>query len=387
MNGFVGDLPVEDWKTLLRWRLAHTRARFMSKPFVTENFNFNKVLTGQEEQLPRWKKCTSNTDQALGEALGQEYVKRMFTPAAKARAQTIVNNMVSVLGDQIKQLEWMGPDTKREASLKLESFKRKIGYPDKWIDYSSLDVLQGQYLEDQRRIEQFGNAREWKKVGKPVDKSEWGMSPPTVNAYYNPSWNEIVFPAGILLPPFFDPNADDAVNYGAMGAVIGHEMTHGFDDQGRQFDSKGNLRDWWTADDAAKYKVEADKVVKQFDDYTIVDTATHVNGKLTLGENIADLGGLKVAYIAMRRALAKNGRPGPIDGFTPEQRFFLGWAQVWRTLQRDESAKTQVASDEHSPAIWRVNGPLSNMDEFKAAWGCKEGDKMVRPAASRARIW
>ena len=387
MNGFVGDIPVEDWKTLMRWRLVHTRARFMSKPFVAENFNFNKVLTGQEEQLPRWKKCTSNTDQALGEALGQEYVKRMFTPAAKARAKAIVDNMVSVLGDQIKQLEWMGPETKREASLKLESFKRKIGYPDKWIDYSTLDVLQGQYLEDQRHIEQFSNAREWKKVGKPVDKSEWGMSPPTVNAYYNPSWNEIVFPAGILLPPFFDPNADDAVNYGAMGAVIGHEMTHGFDDQGRQFDSKGNLRDWWTAEDAAKYKTEADKVVKQFDEYTVVDTATHVNGKLTLGENIADLGGLKVAYIAMERALAKNGRPGPIDGFTPEQRFFLGWAQVWRTLQRDESTKTQVASDEHSPAIWRVNGPLSNMDEFKAAWGCKEGDKMVRPAALRARIW
>ena len=387
MNGFVGDLPIEDWKTLMRWRLVHTRARFMSKPFVTENFNFNRVLTGQEAQLPRWKKCTSNTDNALGEALGQEYVKRMFTPAAKARAKAIVDNMVLVLGDQIKTLEWMGPDTKKEASAKLESFKRKIGYPDKWIDYSSLDVLQGQYLEDQRRIEQFSLAREWKKVGKPVDKTEWGMSPPTVNAYYNPSWNEIVFPAGILLPPFFDPNADDAVNYGAMGAVIGHEMTHGFDDQGRQFDSKGNLRDWWTAEDAAKYKTEADKVVKQFDAYTIVDSVTHVNGKLTLGENIADLGGLKVAYIAMERALAKNGRPGLIDGFTPEQRFFLGWAQVWRTLQRDESAKVQVASDEHSPAIWRVNGPLSNMDEFKQAWGCKDGDRMVRPAALRARIW
>jgi putative endopeptidase len=387
MNGFVGAMPVEDWKTLLRWRLVHTRARFMPNRFVTENFNFNKTLTGQQEQLARWKKCTSNTDGALGEALGQEYVQRTFTPAAKARARAIVDNMVAVLGDQIGQLEWMGPDTKKEALVKLQSFKRKIGYPDKWIDYSALTIATGQYLEDQRRVEQFSNAREWKKVGKPVDKSEWGMSPPTVNAYYNPSWNEIVFPAGILLPPFFDPNADDAVNYGAMGAVIGHEMTHGFDDQGRQFDSKGNLRDWWTADDAAKYNAEAKKVVDQFDAYTIVDTATHVNGKLTLGENIADLGGLKVAYIALQRSLTKTGRPGPIDGFTPEQRFFLGWAQVWRTLQRDESAKVQVASDEHSPAIWRVNGPLSNMTEFKTAWGCKAGDRMVRPDALKARIW
>jgi putative endopeptidase len=359
----------------------------MPQRFLDENFEFNKLLTGQQEQVSRWKKCTGNTDQALGEALGGEYVQRMFTPAAKARAKNIVDNMVAVLGDRIQQLEWMGPATKKEAMLKLNSFQRKIGYPDKWLDYSALSINTGQYLESQRRIEQFGTARAWKKVGKPVDKSEWGMSPPTVNAYYNPSWNEIVFPAGILLPPFFDPNADDAVNYGAMGAVIGHEMTHGFDDQGRQFDSKGNLRDWWTAADAAKYKAEADKVVEQFDAYTVVDSATHVNGKLTLGENIADLGGLKVANEAMQKALAKNGRPGLLDGFTPEQRFFLGWAQAWRSLQRDEGLKVQVASDPHSPSRWRVNGPLSNMPEFHAAFGCKDGDRMVRPAASRARIW
>jgi putative endopeptidase len=387
MNGFVADTPVEDWKTLLRWRFVHARARFMPKRFVDENFNFNRMLTGQQAQVERWKKCTGNTDQALGEALGGEYVQRMFTPAAKARAKAIVDNMVAVLGERIQQLEWMEPATKQEAMLKLQSFQRKIGYPDKWIDYSALDVDMGRYLENQRRTEQFQTARSWKKVGKPVDKSEWGMSPPTVNAYYNPSWNEIVFPAGILLPPFFDPNADDAVNYGAMGAVIGHEMTHGFDDQGRQFDSKGNLRDWWTPGDAARYKAEADKVVQQFDAYTVVDSATHVNGKLTLGENIADLGGLKVAYEAMQKALAKNGRPGLIDGFTPEQRFFLGWAQAWRTLQRDEGLKVQVASDPHSPAKWRVNGPLSNMPEFHAAFACKDGDKMVRPVASRARIW
>ena len=387
MNGFVADMPVEDWKTLLRWRLVHTRARFMPKRFVEENFTFNRMLYGQQTQVDRWKKCTGNTDQALGEALGTEYVSRAFSPAAKARAQGIVNSMVTVLGERIQQLEWMEPDTKKEAMLKLNSFQRKIGYPDKWIDYSTLNINMGQYLESQRRTEQFNNARNWKKVGKPVDKSEWGMSPPTVNAYYNPSWNEIVFPAGILLPPFFDPNADDAVNYGAMGAIIGHEMTHGFDDQGRQLDSKGNLLDWWTAADAAKYKAEADKVVEQFDAYTVVDSATHVNGKLTLGENIADLGGLKIAYIALQKQLAKNGRPANIDGFTPEQRFFLGWAQVWRQLQRDEGMRSRIMTDPHSPGVWRVNGPLSNMPEFHAAFGCKAGDKMVRPEASRARIW
>lgn len=387
MNGFVGDMPVEDWKTLLRWRLVKSRARFMPKRFNDEHFAFNKMLTGQQEQVARWKKCTGNTDQALGEALGEEYVKRMFTPAAKARALGMVNNMVAVLGERIQQLEWMEPATKTEAMLKLRSFAKKIGYPDKWTDFSALNINTGQYLESQRRTEQFQSARNWAKIGKRVDKSEWGMSPPTVNAYYNPSWNEIVFPAGILLPPFFDANADDAVNYGAMGAIIGHEMTHGFDDQGRQFDSKGNLRDWWTAADAAKYKTEADKVVEQFNAYTVVDSSTHVNGKLTLGENIADLGGLKIAYLALQKDLARKGRPAPIDGFTPEQRFFLGWAQAWRTLQRDEGLKVQVASDPHSPAKWRVNGPLSNMPEFHAAFGCKAGDKMVRPESLRARIW
>jgi putative endopeptidase len=387
MNGFFEEFPVDDWKTLLRWRLVHARARFMPKRFVDENFKFNSMLYGATAQVERWKKCTQNTDGALGEALGTEYVQRAFTPAAKTRAQNIVNSMLAVLGDRIQTLEWMEPATKTEATAKLKSFQKKIGYPDKWIDYSALNVEQGQYLESQRRTEQFNNARNWKKVGKPVDKSEWGMSPPTVNAYYNPSWNEIVFPAGILLPPFFDASADDAVNYGAMGAIIGHEITHGFDDQGRQFDAKGNLRDWWTPSDAAKYKEQADKVVEQFNAYTVVDSTTHVNGKLTLGENIADLGGLKIAYEAMQKSFAKNGRPANIDGWTPEQRFFLSYAQAWRTLQRDEGAKMQVASDPHSPAKWRVNGPLSNMPEFHAAFGCKADDKMVRPEALRARIW
>jgi putative endopeptidase len=387
MNGFFDEFSVGEWKTLLRWRLAQTRARFLSKPFTDQYFQFNAMIYGLQSQDPRWKKCTQNTDGALGEALGTEYVQRAFTPAAKQRAQNIVNSMLVVLGDRIQQLEWMEPATKTEAMAKLKSFQKKIGYPDKWIDYSTLNFGQGEYLEAQRKTEQFNAARGWKQVGKPVDKGQWVMSPPTVNAYYNPSWNEIVFPAGILLPPFFDPNADDAVNYGAMGAVIGHEITHGFDDQGRQFDSKGNLRDWWTPADAAKYKAEADKVVEQFDAYTVVDSATHVNGRLTLGENIADLGGLKIAYEAMEKQLAKTGRPANIDGFTPEQRFFLGYAQVWRALTRDEYAKTMIASDPHSPAKWRVNGPLSNMPEFHAAFGCKAGDPMVRPENLRARIW
>jgi putative endopeptidase len=387
MNGFVADLPLDDWKTLLRWRLARAHASYLPKRFRDENFSFNKLLTGQQEQLPRWQSCTRRTDQALGEALGQEYVKKAFSPEAKARAKAIVDNMVAVLRDRIQELEWMGPATKQQALGKLNSFTRKIGYPDKWQDYSALNPTPGEYLENARRMSAYNTARGWSKVGKPVDKTEWGMSPPTVNAYYNPSWNEIVFPAGILLPPFFDPNADDAVNYGAMGAVIGHEMTHGFDDQGRQYDASGNLRDWWTKDDADKFNAEAQKVVAQFDRYTVVDTATHVNGKLTLGENIADLGGLKIAYAAMQRALKEKGRPGPIDGFTPEQRFFLGWAQVWRSLDRPEFLRYLVQSDEHSPAQWRVNGPLSNMAEFKAAWGCKDGDKMVRADALKARIW
>ena len=387
MDGFVTTIPVADWKTLLRWRLVHEKAAALPKRFADENFAFNKLFSGQKEQLPRWKRCTSATTGVLGEAVGQEYVKRTFTPEAKARAKAIVDNMVSVLHDQIAQLPWMGDSTKAQALVKLDAFTRKIGYPDKWRDYSALQVKPGEYADNQRRASAWSIARNWAKVGKPVDRSEWGMTPDMVNAYYNPIWNEIVFPAGILQPPFYDPKADDAVNYGAMGAVIGHEMTHGFDDQGRRFDAHGNLRDWWTPADAEKYTAQAQLVVNQFDGYTVVDSSTHVNGKLTLGENIGDLGGLKIAYTAMEKALAKDGRPGLIDGFTPEQRFFLGWAQVWRTLQRPEAAKAQVHTDPHSPAQWRVNGPLSNMPEFKAAWGCKDGDAMVRAENLRAHIW
>jgi putative endopeptidase len=386
MNKMFSTIPVADWKVYLRWRLVHTSAPALSTPIVKENFTYDKVFSGATEMLPRWKRCLNSSDDRLGELLGQEYVKTNFTPEAKARALKIVMNLVNELHDRIQHLDWMSAPTKTQALAKLAAFTKKIGFPDKWKDYTTLRVSAGQYLQNVRASDQWAAARDWNKIGKPVDRGEWGMTPPTVNAYYNPQLNEIVFPAGILQPPFYNPDWDDAVNYGAMGAVIGHEMTHGFDDQGRQFDKDGNLKDWWAKEDATKYTVQAKKVVKQFDSYTVLDSATHVNGKLTLGENIADFGGLTVAYAAMERAIGSGPHP-KIDGFTPEQRFFLGWAQVWRQLYRPQSLRTQVNSNEHAPSMWRVNGPLSNMPEFKAAWGCKDGDPMVRPAALRARIW
>ena len=382
----LSTLPLADWKTLLRWRLVNIAAPSLSTPFVNQNFEFAKLFTGATEILPRWKRCVASTDASLGELLGQDYVARKFTPEAKSRAVAIVDNLVRELRSRIEQLTWMGPETKAQALVKLDAFNRKIGYPDKWRDYSRLQIGGSGYYANVIAARQWAAARDWAKIGKPTDRTEWGMTPPTVNAYENPLLNEIVFPAGILQPPFYDPNADDAVNYGAMGVVIGHEMSHAFDDQGRQYDKFGNLRDWWTKEDAARYDAEGQKIVKQFDAYTVLDTATHVQGKLTLGENIADFGGLTVAFAAMKRALAVHPQP-VIDGFTPEQRFFLGYAQVWRELDRPEFLRYLVSSNPHSPAEWRANGPLSNMPEFKAAWGCKEGDPMVRPAASRPRIW
>jgi putative endopeptidase len=386
VDRMLTSIPVADWRTFLRWRLVHAAAAALSTPFVQEDFAFDRVFSGATEMLPRWKRCASSTDDRLGELLGQEYVKRYFPPAAKARAVQIVNTLVNALHQRIEKLDWMSPATRTQALAKLGAITRKIGFPDKWKDYSTLTIMPGLYLANARAADLWAAARDWAKIGKPVDRTEWGMTPPTVNAYYNPQFNEIVFPAGILQPPFYDPQADDAVNYGAMGAVIGHEMTHGFDDEGRQFDKDGNLRDWWTKDDAAKFKAQADKVVKQFNAYTVLDGSVHVNGELTLGENIADFGGLTVAYAAMEQALGSSPRT-KIDGFTPEQRFFLAWAQVWREVDRPAALRTQVNSNEHAPSKWRVNGPLSNMPEFKAAWGCKDGDAMVRPAALRPRIW
>jgi putative endopeptidase len=387
LDTLVATAPLEDWKAYLRWRAASAASPSLSSPFVNQGFSWQQNLTGAKELRPRWKRCAGATNAVLGEAVGEVYVSRTFTPAAKARALAMVNNLRDALRERIGQLGWMSDTTKRQALVKLDAFTRKIGYPDKWRDYSALQVKPGAFAENLLAANRWNTAREWAKLGKPVDRTEWGMTPPTVNAYYSPTLNEIVFPAGILQPPFYDPNADDAVNYGGMGAVIGHEMTHGFDDQGRQFDAAGNLRDWWTAQDAAAYKARAQLVSDQFDRYTIIDSATHVNGKLTLGENIADLGGLTIAYAAFQKSLAGKPRPAKIDGFTPEQRFFLSWAQVWRESSRPEAARVQVNTNPHAPARWRVNGPLSNMPEFARAFSCAPGDPMVRGDSLRAQIW
>ena len=386
VDTMVATVPLDDWKTLLRWRAVHSAAPSLSSAFVNENFQFDRTFSGATEQLARWRRCVSSTDRRLGELLGQEYVKRTFPPEAKARAVKIVDNLVREFRVRINAAAWMSAPTKQAALVKLDAFTRKIGYPDHWLDYSKVVVTPDNYMANVVSAGQWASQRDWAKIGKATVRTEWTMTPPTVNAYENPLLNEIVFPAGILQPPFFDPKADDGVNYGAMGAVIGHEMGHAFDDQGRQYDEAGNLRDWWTREDATLYTTEADKIVRQFNGYTVVDTATHVNGKLTLGENIGDFGGLTIAYSALERAL--EGKPRPkIDGFTPEQRFFLGWAQVWREVARPESMRFLVNSDPHAPSAWRVNGPLSNMPEFRAAWGCKDGDPMVRAAAMRPRIW
>jgi putative endopeptidase len=335
--------------------------------------------------LPRWKRCVAATDGDLGDLLGREYVRERFTPQARERALAMVKRLEAALGERIGALAWMSDTTQRAARVKLDAFAEKIGYPDKWKDYAGIAIGRTSWLDNRRAATRWEIARDLAKIGKPVDKHEWAMSPPTVNAYYSSAFNSINFPAGILQPPFYDPGWDDALNYGAIGAVIGHEMTHGFDDRGRQFDADGNMRDWWTAADANRYKERANKVSEQFDGYTVLDSV-RLNGRVTLGENIADLGGLAVAYAAFQKATAGQPRVQR-DGLWPEQRFFLAWARVWRTLDTPEQLRTQVETDPHSPAQWRVNGPLSNLDEFAKAFGCRDGDPMVRRAEARARIW
>jgi len=379
-------VSVDTWKAYLRWHATSGAMGSLSSPFRKEAFRWQQITSGVQQPEARLKQCASATNAALGEAVGEDWVKRNFSPAAKARAAKMVDNLVSALRDRIRQLDWMSDPTKQQAVAKLDAFLRKIAYPDKWRDYSTLAIKPGSYVENQRAVAEWNAARSWARVGKAPDRTEWSMTPPTVNASYSSSLNQIQFPAGILQPPFFDPNADDAVNYGAIGAVIGHEMTHGFDDSGRQFDANGILRDWWTPEDATKYKTAAQRVVDQFNGFTVVDDQTHVNGRLTLGENIADLGGLTVAYFALQKALGDKPR-AKIDGFTPDQRFFLAWAQIWRELQRPEAQLQLVKTNPHSPGKWRVDGPLANMPEFRAAWGCKDGDAMVRPDSLRARIW
>jgi len=377
---------IDDWKAYLRWHVVDAAASSLSSAFVNEDFRFGSTLSGAKEMLSRDKRCTRATDVGMRDALGQAYVSQYFTPQAKARALEMVRNLESVFHDRLQTLGWMTDTTKAMATGKLAAFANKIGYPDKWRDYSTLTITPGHFLNNQVAVREYERKRTLSKIGQPVDRTEWGMTPATVNAYYNPSMNEIVFPAGIMQPPFFDPNADDAVNYGGMGAVIGHEMTHGFDDQGAQFDAQGNLRNWWSASDLSKFKVGTGLVASQFDSYTVLDSL-HVNGKLTLGENMADLGGLSVAYAALEKALAEKGRPPLIDGFTPEQRFFLAWAQIWRQNITPEAQRVRINTDPHSPGQWRTNGPLSNLPQFAAAFGCKPGDPMVRPDSVRPVIW
>ena len=384
MNQELASVPLLDWRIYLRWHVIHASAPGLPERFVEENFDFyDRKLSGTKELLPRWKRCAQSTDRNLGEALGQVYVEKYFPPAARARAKEMVNNLISALRDDIPTLSWMGPDTKKQALAKLEAFTVKIGYTDKWRDYSNLTIDRGSYAANVRRSIEFEYARQLGKIGKPVDRTEWGMTPPTVNAYYNDSMNEIVFPAGILQPPFYDPNADDAVNYGGIGAVIGHEISHGFDDQGSKFDGRGNLREWWTPADRKNFTERSDCVVNQFNGYE-VEPGLHQNGKLVLGESIGDLGGLAIAYAAYEKSI-EGKRPKDIDGFTPEQRFFLGWAQVWGENLRPEAARLQTNTNPHPLGRFRGNGPLSNMEAFAKAFGCKKGDLMVREQA--CKIW
>jgi putative endopeptidase len=383
------NVSMDDWKPYLRWHLIDEVAPQLSKDFVDENFNFNeRILRGTQKIKPRWKRVVTSEDGAIGEALGKLYVGFYFPPEAKVRALELVNNLKEALADRIKTLEWMDEPTKQAALKKLAAFTVKIGYPDKWLDYSLLRIDRGSFVLNTIRAAQFETRRDLNKIGRPVDRTEWGMTPPTVNAYYNPKMNEIVFPAGILQPPFFYANADDAVNYGAIGAVIGHEMTHGFDDQGRQYDEIGNLRDWWTPQSAAEFKKRSQAIVNQYNEYEPLP-GLHVNGELTQGENIADLGGVKLAYAALQKALDKNpaARQQKIDGFTPEQRFFLSFATMWKTKEREEDVKLRLNTDPHSPSRYRVNGPLSNLSEFQQAFSIPDGSPMVRPADKRVNIW
>jgi predicted metalloendopeptidase len=384
--------PIATWRTYLRWQIIRSAAPLLSKKFEEAHFAFyGTALRGVPQQQDRWKRVLGQIDPpwnaGLGEALGQLYVERAFPPQAKQRMLDLVENLRTALRARIEALPWMSGETKQAALAKLTALGVKVGYPDRWRDFSALTVKRQGYLENVFALRAFESRRQLAKLGRPIDRGEWGLSPPTVNAYYNPNKNEIVFPAGILQPPFFWADADDAVNYGAIGVVIGHEMTHGFDDQGSQYDAEGNLRNWWTEADRKAYTERTGLMVKQFDGYRpFLDAA--INGQLTLGENIADLGGIKVAWAALKQALGRdpNAAP-PLDGFTPGQRFFLSFATIWENNIREQQARMALTVDPHSPGKWRVLGPLSNLPEFHAAFDCHEGSPMNRPVAERPEIW
>ena len=379
---------IDDWKTYLTWHVVNNRAPVLSEPFVTENFEFfSKTLLGTPEIQPRWKRGVALVEGALGQAVGKLYVAKHFPPEAKEKMQGLVANLIKAYSVDIRALDWMSVETKNKALEKLGKFNTKIGYPDKWRDYSKLEIKRDDLVGNLRRVAEFAHNYELSKLGKPVDRSEWNMTPQTVNAYYNPGMNEIVFPAAILQPPFFDLKADDAVNYGGIGAVIGHEIGHGFDDQGAKYDGEGNLQNWWTAEDKKEFGKRTKALIDQYNAFEPQQLpGQHVNGALTIGENIGDLGGLTIAHKAYMISL--KGKDSPtIDGFTGPQRLFIGWAQVWRTNYRDAALSRRLATDPHSPPEFRCNGVIRNLTEFYDAFGVKEGDKLWLPAKDRVRIW
>ena len=395
VDGLVESVPLDEWKSYLRWHLVHEFATVLPDSFVQENFNFYaKYLNGQQELESRWKRCVRLTDQQLGEALGQPYVAEVFTPDDKARMLKMVDAIETALKQDIQSLDWMTPETKQQALLKLAAIRNKIGYPNKWRDYSTLKIVRGDLLGNVQRADTFEVNRQLAKIGKPLDRNEFGMTPPTVNAYYSPPYNDINFPAGILQPPFFDKTADDAVNFGGIGAVIGHELTHGFDDQGRKYDPQGNLRDWWTPADAKAFEERVSCIENEYSSFEPLPDV-HVRGKLTLGENTADNGGVRVAMRALRNtqaAEAKNGKGGAqqdstkvLNGFTPEQRLFIGYGQIWCENQTDAALRQQVQTNPHSPGRYRVNGVMQNSEDFAQAFSCHKGQKMVSENA--CRVW
>ena len=385
MSKMLNDVPLSDWKTYMKWVVIVNSANNLTKAFRDEYFNFSaKYLFGVQQQQTRWKICTANADAVIGESLGQEFVKTSFTPAAKTRMNELIDNLFAAYKERIQKLDWMSDATKKRALEKLAAYTRKIGYPDKLKGYKGLDLSRDSFYQNNLKASEFLIKRNLEKSGKPVDKSEWGMTPPTVNAYNNSQFNEIVFPAGILQPPFFDSASDDAINYGGIGAVIGHEITHGFDDEGSKYDAQGNLKTWWTDADRKTFDERTACVVKQFSGYK-VGGDVFMNGKLTLGENTADLGGLTMAFSAFEKSMEGKPKPSKIDNLTPEQRFFLGWAQAWAEVSTPQGEAFQAQNDPHAISRFRVNGPLSNMPEFASAFACKQGTQMVR--SEICNIW
>jgi endothelin-converting enzyme/putative endopeptidase len=379
--------PLATWKTYLQWNLLNNAASDLSSPFAEADFDFyGRFLGGTTEMKPRWKRCAESTDRWLGEALGRKYVEKYFPPEAKTRMQALVKNLLTAMGEIIRGLDWMGPETKGRALEKLATFNPKVGYPDKWIDYSSVSIRRDTYWNNLVAARRFAVQDDRNQIGKPVDRGRWGLTPPTSDAYYNPLLNEIVFPAGILQPPAFSLDAIDAVNYGAIGVVIGHEISHGFDDQGAQYDAQGRLRNWWTEADLKKFQERGQCVVDQFEGY-FVEPGLHHNGKLVLGEAIGDLAGAKIAYRAFKNALAKQGDPGPLDGFTQDQQFFIAWGQFRGDAIRPETQRAMIQGDPHPIAKYRVIGPVSNLPDFQQAFACPADAPMVRPQGKRCEVW